>query len=223
MTFSFQSGDRILWSAMIAVLCLALVAPAQAGQSERVEEFSPQEEGVWKERIRKDPANSRNYYHLGRFYDFSHRTREAAEAFHRATQLDRTWPQAFYQLGMQYWKLGRDQEASLAFKRAVLLNSSDARAHHFLGLCMINLGEYEEAAVALLNAYRHDPGWAEIYYDRTPFGMHRELGDREVILKLVKIVHPHSQRLASLLYKRWMRANSHMADYWNTVAGDGTP
>jgi len=211
---SLRSGRLVL-----ALLLFMGVGTALAQTDTRFEQFSPREEAMWLERIRKNPTEARSYYYLGRFYEFHHRDREAAEAFRQATVLNPGWPQAFLQLGKMYRRLHRFQEAAVALRRAVLLKSDYSQAYHFLGLVCINLALLEEAAAAFLKAYQYNPGWAETYYDRTTFGIHSELGDKEVVLKLVRLIYPSDQRLARLLYNRWARNNAGQKEFYREVAG----
>jgi tetratricopeptide (TPR) repeat protein len=197
-----------------------LILPVVAwGSDIRFEQFSPGEEQIWLDRVRRNPQDARSYFYLARVYDFMHRDREAAEAFKQATILKPGWAQAFFNLGKIYRRLQRFQDAAAALQRATLLKSNYAMAYHFLGLVQIDLGRYPEAAQALINAYRYNPGWAEKYYDGTTYGIHSELGNKEVILKLVKLISPTDQNLARLLYNRWARGNAGMQEYWTEVAG----
>ncbi len=209
---------------MNIVLCLIVLigfssGPAWGQEDQRFEEYSPQEEQMWLERIRRDPANARAYYYLGRLYDLSYRYTEAEVAFRQATILNPGWAQAYYNLGRVYRKLHRYQDAMVALKRATILKSDYAMAYHFLGLVNITLGRYQEAAEALIQGYRYNPGWAEKYYDSTTFGIHSELGDKEVVLRLIKYIYPTDQHLARILYNRWARGNAGMKEYWTQVAG----
>jgi tetratricopeptide (TPR) repeat protein len=191
---------------------------AQGGEM-RFEQFSPREEGMWRERLRRQPRDARSHYYLGRFYEFQKREREAAEAYLEATVCNPGWAEAFYHLGRMYRNLGRFQEARQALQRAVLLKSDYALAYHFLGLTCINLGLLDDAARAFLQAYTYNPGWYENYYDRTTLGIHVELGDKATVLALVKRVYPQDQRLAFLLYQRWARGNAGMQEFYREVAG----
>jgi tetratricopeptide (TPR) repeat protein len=185
----------------------------------RFEQFTPQEEAMWLGRLRSNPTDARSYYYLGRVYQFQNRDREAAEAFRQATVFAPGWYAPFVQLGKTYRRLGRYEEAAVALRRAVLLKPGYSQAHHFLGLVCLRLGLWEEAAQAFLKAYQHNPGWAETYYDRTNFGIHEELGDKETVLKLVQLIYPENQHLAHLLYRRWSRGNAGQQEFYREVAG----
>ncbi len=199
---------------------LLLTGPASGSEDLRFEQFSPREEQMWLERIRHNPRDARSYFFLGRFYDFVHRNQDAANAFKQATVLRPDWAQAFFNLGKIYHRLGRFQDAAMALERATLLKSDYAIAFHYLGLVQINLERYPEAARAFLQAYRLNPGWAEKYYDGTSYGIHSELGSKDVVLTLVRLIYPQDQRLASLLYNRWARGNAGQKEYWLEVAGE---
>jgi len=190
----------------------------------RFEQFSPQEERFWKTKLQRNPRDAQANYHLGRYYEFTKRTHDAADFYRQATLLNPGWPQPFFYLGKAYRELGRNQEASVALQRAVTLKSNYARAYHYLGLVLINLGRYQEAADALVKAYTYDPGWAETYYDNTTFGMHTELGEsKETVLRLIKYIYPVNQHLARILYKRWDRTGGAMKEYWEVVSGRKLP
>lgn len=206
-------------AAVLLFWLLLLASPVSGGEDTRFEQFSPQEEKMWLDRIRRNPQDARSYFFLGRFYDFVHRDPDAAKAFQKATELRPDWAQAFFNLGKIYHRLGRMQDAAKALRRATLLKSDYAIAYHFLGMVEINLGDYPEAANALIKAYDANPGWAEKYYDGTSYGIHSEFGQKEVILRLVRLIYPTNQRLARLLYNRWARGNAGMKEYWQEVAG----
>jgi tetratricopeptide (TPR) repeat protein len=200
------------------------VPPGWTQQDLKLDQYSSQVEQYWKKKILRNPRDGKAYYHLGRYYEFTHRIQLAAGSYHQATLINPGWPQAFFYLGKAYRELRRFQEAAVALKRAVLLKSDYARAYHFLGLVMIDLGRYEEAAQALVNAYTYDPGWAETYYDNTTYGMQYELGmDKEINLRLIKYIYPVNQHLARILYNNWSRGNAAMKEYWQTVAGAELP
>ncbi len=198
---------------------LLLAGPASGGEDIRFEQFSPREEQLWLDRLRRNPQDARSYFFLGRYYDFVHRDQDAANAFKKATLLRPDWAQAFFNLGKLYHRLGRMPDAAVALRRATLLKADYAAAYHFLGLVEINLGHYPEAATALIKAYDANPGWAEKYYDGTSYGIHSEFEQKEVVLRLVQLIYPTNQRLARLLYNRWARGNAGMKEYWREVAG----
>jgi tetratricopeptide (TPR) repeat protein len=188
-------------------------AAARCQDDQRFEQFSPQEERMWLERLQQNPTNARAYFYLGRYYDFTYRYKEAETAFRQAANLQPGWAQAFYHLGKVYRKLHRYQEAKTALHRATVLKSDYAMAYHFLGLVNIDLGRYAEASKAFIKAYRLNPGWAEKYYDGTTFGIHSELGNKDVVLRLISHIYPSDQRLARIIYNRWARGNSGMQEY----------
>ena len=128
-------------------------------------------------------------------------------------------PRAFFYLGKMCRRLERYQEAQVALNRAVLLKSDYGQAYHFLGLVCVDLQLYDEAAAAFLKTYEFNPGWAEKYYDLTTLGIHNELGSKSTVLKLVKRIYPHNQRLARLLYNRWTRENAGQQEFYREVAG----
>lgn len=213
------SKYQCLLKVLIFLVLLGWLKGAWAQTDTRFEQFSPREEAMWLARIRSNPTDARSYYYLGRVYQFQNRDREAVEAFRQATVLAPGWYAPFVQLGKAYRRVGRYDEAAVALRRAVLLKPGHPQAHHFLGLVSLRLGLWEEAAHAFLRAYQLDPGWAETYYDRTNFGIHEELGDKETVLKLVRLIYPENQHLAHLLYRRWARGNAGQKEFNREVAG----
>lgn len=198
--------------------------PLRAQQDTRFEQYSPEAERHWKDVLRRDPRNASAHYHLGRYYEFTKRIKESAEAYRQATLLDPGSAQAQFGLGKAYKELYRYQEAAVALQRATTLKSNFARAYHYLGLVYVDLGRYEEAADALINAYTHYPGGSETYYDNTTYGIHHELGDdKEIVLRLVKYIYPVNQHLARILYNRWARDNAGMKEFWEVVSGRELP
>ncbi|MFZ2088393.1 MAG: tetratricopeptide repeat protein [Desulfobaccales bacterium] len=209
---------QILMGAAAISLFWAVLSVVQA-QDSRLEQFSPREEMDRKEEIRRNPRNAVAWFYLGRYYDFTHRNQEAAQAFQQATLLNPGWAEAFFNLGKMYRVLGRHQEAALALQRATLLKSNYSRAFFYLGLVWINLDRPNEAAAALIKAYDHDPGYFETYFDTTSYGIHGELGDKETILSLVHIIYPVNQQLAHIIYKRWTRHGINLRDFYEVVSG----
>ena len=215
-----RTGYRIRALILLGCCLFCLGGGEVFGQTDiRFEQFSPQEEAMWLKRLSRNPRDARSYYYLGRYYEFRNRIPEAAEAFRQATLHKPGWPQAFLQLGKMYRRLERYQEAKVALRRAVLLKSDYGQAYHFLGLVCVDLQLYDEAAAAFLKAYEFNPGWAEKYYDLTTLGIHNELGNKSTVLKLVKRIYPHNQRLALLLYNRWSRENAGQQEFYREVAG----
>lgn len=210
---------RQVMGLVLVLLLGAGLARAPAQTDPRFEQFTPREEAMWQARIRSNPTDARSHYYLGRVYQFQNRDREALEAFRQAAILAPGWYAPLVQLGKTCRRLGRYDEAAVALRRAVLLKPGHSQAHHFLGLVAVRLGLWEEAAQAFLQAYQHDPGWAETYYDRTNFGIHEELGDKEAILRLVRLIYPENQHLARLLYRRWARGNAGQQEFYREVAG----
>ncbi len=208
------------------ILCwLAALSPLWApvavlrAQDSRLEQFSPREEMDRKEQIRRNPRDAVAWYYLGRYYDFTHRNQEAAQAFCQATLLRPGWAEAFFNLGKMYRTIGRHREAAQALQRATLLRSNYSRAYFYLGLVLINLDRPDEAAQALIQAYTHDPGYFETYFDTTSYGIHSELGSKDTILKLVQVIYPVNQQLAHIIFKRWTRHGINQRDFYEVVLG----
>lgn len=215
-----MAGNFWQLTALLVLLVLGTTVERTFAQPDtRFEQFTPREEAMWQARLRSNPADARSHYYLGRVYQFQNRDREALVAFRQATILAPGWHAPFLQLGKACRRVGRYDEAAVALRRAVLLKPGDPQAHHYLGLVCLRLGLLEEAAQAFLKAYQQDPGWAETYYDRTNFGIHEELGDKEVILRLVRLIYPENQHLARLLYRRWARGNAGQQEFYRAVAG----
>ncbi len=174
--------------------------PALA-QDSRLEQFSPREEMDRKAQLRRNPRDANAWYYLGRYYDFTHRNQDAAEAFHQATLIKPGWAEAFFNLGKMYRSIGHYRDAARALQRATLLKTDYSRAYFYLGLVYLDLDQSDEAAQALIQAYTHDPGYFETYFDTTSYGIHSELGNKEAILTVIRTVYPVNQQLAQVLYK----------------------
>jgi len=188
-------------------------------QDARLEQFSPREEMDRKAQLRRNPRDATAWYYLGRYYDFTHRNPEAADAFYQATMLRPGWAEAFFNLGKIYRTLGRLKEAAQALQRATLLKSGYSRAYFYLGLVSLDLDRPEEAAQALVQAYTHDPGYFETYFDTTSYGIHSELGNKDAILTLIHTIYPVNQQLAQILYKRWARHGINLREFYEVVSG----
>jgi tetratricopeptide (TPR) repeat protein len=208
----------IIFLMAITVLPWASPSPGWA-QDNRFEQFSPREEMNRKEQIRRNPRDANAWYYLGRFYDFTHRNQQAAEAFYQATLIRPGWAEAFFNLGKMYRSIGRPREAAQALQRATLLKSDFSRAYFFLGLVLLDLDRPKEAGAAVMQAYTLNPGYFETYFDTTSYGIHSELGDKDSVLKLVRIIYPENEQLAQILYKRWARHGINLREFYEVVSG----
>jgi tetratricopeptide (TPR) repeat protein len=218
---SITKSIIVLWALLlIAVMMIPWASPTLGwAQDTRLEQFSPREEMDRKEQIRRNPRDANAWYYLGRFYDFTHRNQQAAEAFYQATLLKPGWAEAFFNLGKMYRSIGRPREAAQALQRATLLKSNFSRAYFYLGLVLLDLDRTKEAAAAMMQAYTLSPGYFETYFDTTSYGIHSELGDKDAVLKLVQIIYPENQQLAQILYKRWARHGINLREFYEVVSG----
>jgi tetratricopeptide (TPR) repeat protein len=217
MSHSTKIFPVLIW--MAALVHLGVAGSPAWGQDSRLEQFSPREEMDRQAQIRRNPRDATAWFYLGRYYDFTHRNQEAAQAFYQATLLKPGWAEAFFNLGKMYRTIGRFKEAAQALERATLLKSNYSRAFFYLGLVYINLDRLEESAQALIQAYTHDPGYFETYFDTTSYGIHSELGDKDAILILVRTIYPVNQQLAQILYKRWARHGINLREFYEVVSG----
>jgi tetratricopeptide (TPR) repeat protein len=193
--------------------------PSGWAQESRFEQFSPREEMDRREQIRRNPRDANAWYYLGRFYDFTHRNQQAAEAFYQASLLRPGWAEAFFNLGKMYRSIGRPREAAQALQRATLLKSDFSRAYFYLALVLVDLDRPKEAAAAMMQAYTLNPGYFETYFDNTSYGIHSELGDKDAVLKLVQFIYPENEQLAQILYKRWARHGINLQEFYEAVSG----
>ena len=217
MTKNIRVIRVIFWLAALVPLWTNL-SPAWA-QDARLEQFSPREEMDRKEQIRRNPRDATAWYYLGRYYDFTHRNQDAAQAFQQATLIKPGWAEAFFNLGKMYRAIGRYREAAQALQRATLLKSNYSRAFFYLGLVNLDLDRPEAAAQALLQAYTHAPGYFETYFDTTSYGIHSELVNKDAILTVIKTVYPANQQLAQILFKRWARHGINLREFYEVVSG----
>jgi tetratricopeptide (TPR) repeat protein len=213
--------SRVFGALLLIAVIVLLFASSSPGwaQDTRLEQFSPREEMNRKEQIRRNPRDANAWYYLGRFYDFNHRNQQAAEAFYQATLLKPGWAEAFFNLGKMYRAIGRNREAAQALQRATLLKSDFSRAYFYLGLVLLDLDRSKEAAAAIMQAYTLNPGYFETYFDTTSYGIHSELGDKDAVLKLVRVIYPENEQLAQILYKRWARHGINLQEFYEVVSG----
>ena len=207
----------VIWVAILVQLDAAR-QPALA-QDARLEQFSPREEMDRKAQLRRNPRDANAWFYLGRYYDFTHRNQEAAQAFYQATLIKPGWAEAFFNLGKMYRSLGHYRDAARALQRATLLKSDYSRAYFYLGLVYLDLDQSDEAAQALIQAYTHDPGYFETYFDTTSYGIHSELGNKDAMLTVIRTVYPVNQQLAQILYKRWTRHGINLREFYEVVSG----
>lgn len=207
----------VIWVAILVQLNAAR-QPALA-QDARLEQFSPREEMDRKAQLRRNPRDANAWFYLGRYYDFTHRNQEAAQAFYQATLIKPGWAEAFFNLGKMYRSIGHYRDAARALQRATLLKTDYSRAYFYLGLVYLDLDQSDEAAQALIQAYTHDPGYFETYFDTTSYGIHSELGNKDAILTVIRTVYPVNQQLAQILYKRWTRHGINLREFYEVVSG----
>ena len=207
----------VIWVAILVQLDAAR-QPALA-QDARLEQFSPREEMDRKAQLRRNPRDANAWFYLGRYYDFTHRNQEAAQAFYQATLIKPGWAEAFFNLGKMYRSIGHYRDAARALQRATLLKTDYSRAYFYLGLVYLDLDQSDEAAQALIQAYTHDPGYFETYFDTTSYGIHSELGNKDAMLTVIRTVYPVNQQLAQVLYKRWTRHGINLREFYEVVSG----
>ena len=207
----------VIWVAILVQLDAAR-QPALA-QDARLEQFSPREEMDRKAQLRRNPRDANAWFYLGRYYDFTHRNQEAAQAFYQATLIKPGWAEAFFNLGKMYRSIGHYRDAARALQRATLLKTDYSRAYFYQGLVYLDLDQSDEAAQALIQAYTHDPGYFETYFDTTSYGIHSELGNKDAILTVIRTVYPVNQQLAQILYKRWTRHGINLREFYEVVSG----
>ena len=207
----------VIWVAILVQLDAAR-QPALA-QDARLEQFSPREEMDRKAQLRRNPRDANAWFYLGRYYDFTHRNQEAAQAFYQATLIKPGWAEAFFNLGKMYRSIGHYRDAARALQRATLLKTDYSRAYFYLGLVYLDLDQSDEAAQALIQAYTHDPGYFETYFDTTSYGIHSELGNKDAMLTVIRTVYPVNQQLAQVLYKRWARHGINLREFYEVVSG----
>ena len=207
----------VIWVAILVQLDAAR-QPALA-QDARLEQFSPREEMDRKAQLRRNPRDANAWFYLGRYYDFTHRNQEAAQAFYQATLIKPGWAEAFFNLGKMYRSIGHYRDAARALQRATLLKTDYSRAYFYLGLVYLDLDQSDEAAQALIQAYTHDPGYFETYFDTTSYGIHSELGNKDAMLTVIRTVYPVNQQLAQILYKRWTRHGINLREFYEVVSG----
>jgi tetratricopeptide (TPR) repeat protein len=207
----------VIWVATLVQFDAAR-QPALA-QDARLEQFSPREEMDRKAQLRRNPRDANAWFYLGRYYDFTHRNQEAAQAFYQAILIKPGWAEAFFNLGKMYRSIGHYRDAARALQRATLLKTDYSRAYFYLGLVYLDLDQSDEAAQALIQAYTHDPGYFETYFDTTSYGIHSELGNKDAILTVIRTVYPVNQQLAQILYKRWTRHGINLREFYEVVSG----
>ncbi len=207
----------VIWVATLVQFDAAR-QPALA-QDARLEQFSPREEMDRKAQLRRNPRDANAWFYLGRYYDFTHRNQEAAQAFYQATLIKPGWAEAFFNLGKMYRSIGHYRDAAQALQRATLLKTDYSRAYFYLGLVYLDLDQSDEAAQALIQAYTHAPGYFETYFDTTSYGIHSELGNKDAILTVIRTVYPVNQQLAQVLYKRWARHGINLREFYEVVSG----
>ena len=86
---------------------------------------------------------------------------EAADAFKRITERDRSNAEAYYHLANSYFRMSRVKDAAKAYQRAVELKPDHYLAHNNLGTAQHSLRQFKEAIESYKEALRIKPDYPE--------------------------------------------------------------
>lgn len=109
----------------------------------------------------RDPISSA-YLILGESLLVSQRYDEAAEAFRKGSQIDKSWPVLYTGMGIAFDKLKKRDLAFAAFKTALSLDPSDAQANEFIAHAKLDRGDEKGALGNFASAVKSDPRSASL-------------------------------------------------------------
>lgn len=109
----------------------------------------------------RDPISTA-YLVLGESLLVSSRYDEAAEAFRKASQFDKSWSVPHTGMGIAYQRLGKRDLAFAALRTALSLDPTDAKANEFLAHVKLEQGDDKGALGNFSSAVKADPRSASL-------------------------------------------------------------
>ena len=164
--------------------------------------------------------NAEVYYNIGYIKTAQGKYEEAIAAFKKATELDKTFAQAYQMMGETFLKMGRkeeardcfnkaadiylekqfDQKAEEAFLRVLEVNPNTPNVYNSLGIVYRRQGKFEESVKMYLKALKVNPFDEHIYYNlaRGYLG-YRQIPEAAQALKKAVHINPDFTEAANLL------------------------
>ncbi|MEA1928147.1 MAG: tetratricopeptide repeat protein, partial [Candidatus Auribacterota bacterium] len=120
---------------------------------------------MWRDVIRKRPANPRAYNNLGNLINKQGDYRQALELYQTAVLVDPGYPAAYYNLANILAGEGKMEEAAGYYEEALEISPEAVEVHNNLGVTLFNLGRRNEALGHYREAMRIDPADPAGYYN----------------------------------------------------------
>ena len=136
--------ERAARRALAAGLTGLIVFGFGLGTIRRNEDYYT-EETIWRDTVRKRPANPQAHNGLGEVLARAGRLDEAVGHFRTAAALSPDYVDAHYNLGLAYATQGRWADAAACYRRALNLAPDDAEIRYHLGTALLRQGRTEEA------------------------------------------------------------------------------
>lgn len=136
-----------------------IYSTALSGRAQQLSKTSPEKaKNLLQKALKKDPKNSKAYFHLGRIYSRSKDYAMAIDAYRHAVMWNPNYADAFFNLGLIYAATGAYEHAEEQFKRVVVLEPAyQDKALFNLAVMQQKLNKKEESLANLQMAVEIRP------------------------------------------------------------------
>ncbi len=146
---------------------------------------------MWKDVIRKQPANARAHNNLGKIYFDMGEGKKALSFYQKAVRLDPDYSDAYTNIGVYYSKAGNPAKAEGFYRRALGLDEKHGVAHYNLGTLLMAEQKYQEAVGHFLQALKYRFFKPDVYHNLALclYGIDKR-GEALSVLKILTQRHP---------------------------------
>ncbi len=127
------------------VVCVTLVSVILGGLTYQRNKVYLSEESLWKDVIKKQPANARAYNNLGEYWLRQGRDESAKSCFLKSISLDQKYADVFANMATVLGKEGKIDDAIAYARQAVVIDPDFAVGYNNLGSALSQAGRYEQA------------------------------------------------------------------------------
>ena len=127
------------------VVCVALMSVILGGLTYQRNKVYVSEESLWKDVIKKQPANARAYNNLGEYWLRQGRDSWAKSCFLKSISLDQKYADVFANMATVLGKEGKTQEAIEYARDAVRIDPDFAVGYNNLGSALSQIVRYDQA------------------------------------------------------------------------------
>jgi len=165
------------------------------------------EESLWRDTLRKNPAASIAHNNLGNILLDSGRDEEGTSHLQEAVRLEPDHVEALYSLGTALLAQGRPEAAVAPLARVVDLTPTDAEARDHLGLALTQAGRLDEAAAEFETQLATRPEEPLILHRLSRVRLRQQRLDEaaELLLRALSATPDSAELLADLGMVEFMR------------------